>query len=82
MKTLLTHILIFISSFTFGQFAIVQDKDGYSNIRDSADKAANVKDKLNNGHFVYCFQTKGGWIDIGYTKNKADVSGYIYTMTG
>ena len=78
MKILFTHILSLFSSFTFSQFAIVQDKGGFSNVRDSAGVDANVKDKLNNGHFVYCFQTKGDWIDIGYTKNKADLSGYIY----
>jgi hypothetical protein len=78
MKILFTHILIFISSFTFAQFAIVQDKDGYCNVRDSADIAANIKDKLNNGHFVYVFQKKDNWMDIGYTKNKADLSGFIY----
>ncbi len=62
----------------FAQFAIVQDKEGYSNVRDSADIASNVTDTLKNGHFVYWFQTKGNWIDIGYTKNKKDLSGYIY----
>src|SRR5215218_6309995 len=78
MKVLSTFILIFLSSFTFAQFAIVQDKDGYSNIRKEADIASNITDTLHNGRFVYCFGKKENWTDINYTKNKADSRGYVY----
>src|SRR5215207_7147867 len=60
-----------------GKFAMLQDKDGYCNVRKSADTAANVTDKLNNGHFVYCFEKKGNWSDINYTKNEAELKGYV-----
>jgi len=78
MKILLTLIFIFLSSFTFAQFAIIQDKDGYCNVRSAADTAANVTDKLNSGHFVYCFGKKGNWTDINYTKNKEELKGHVY----
>ncbi|MDQ3682790.1 MAG: hypothetical protein M3352_06930 [Bacteroidota bacterium] len=76
MKIFLICILIFLSSFTFAQFAIIQDKDGYCNVR--KDTAANVTDTLNNGHFVYSFGKKGAWADINYTKNKENLRGYVY----
>lgn len=77
MKIFLTLILIFLSSVTFGQFAIIQDKEGYCNVRDSANAAANVIDTLKNGHFVYCFEKKGNWTDIGYLKNGEELNGYV-----
>ncbi len=77
MKILATCILIFFSPFTFGQFAIIQDREGYCNVRDSADGTSNVTDKLNNGYFVYCFEKKGNWTSIDYTKKQVDLRGYV-----
>ncbi|MEO6253116.1 MAG: hypothetical protein ABIO79_07425 [Ferruginibacter sp.] len=78
MKILFTCILFFLSSFSFGQYAIIQDKVGYSNVRSSADAEAKVKDSLNNGHLVYCFEKKGNWIDVNYKKNKVETKGFVY----
>lgn len=78
MKILSTFILTLLSCLTFGQFAIIQDKEGYCHVRDSADVASRVIDKLNNGHFVYSFEKKGNWINVDYTKNQVDLRGYVY----
>ena len=78
MKILSTFILTLLSCLTFGQFAIIQDKEGYCHVRDSADVASKVTDKLNNGHFVYSFEKKGNWINVDYTKNQANLRGYVY----
>jgi len=49
-------LALVLSNLSFAQFAIVADKDGFSNIRDSAGLESKVVDTLHNGHFVYCFK--------------------------
>jgi hypothetical protein len=78
MKPLYTFLLIFLSNLTFGQFAIISDKDGYSNIRSSAETENTITDKLENGHLIYCFENKGNWINIDYTKNNKELNGKVY----
>jgi hypothetical protein len=78
MKMLSTALLLLLSFSAFAQFAVIQDKDGYSNVRDSAHIEARLTDTLHNGHFVYCFEKKGNWVNIDYTKKQADRRGYVY----
>ena len=78
MRTILFPILILLSNLSIAQFAIVADKDGFSNIRDSAGLGGKVVDTLHNGHFVYCFGTKENWINIDYTKRKQELNAYVY----
>ena len=39
---------------------------------------SKVVDTLHNGHFVYCFETKGNWISIDYAKKKQELNAYVY----
>jgi hypothetical protein len=78
MKIFFTIWGVLISTFLSGQFAIINDKDGFSNVRNSIKTGINIIDKLPNGHFVYCLETKGNWISIDYTKNNKEFSGQIY----
>lgn len=78
MKILLPCILVFLSIFSFGQFAIIQDKDGYCNIRSSAGIDSKVIDKLENGHLVYWLEQNGNWANIEYTKNEQERDGQVY----
>ena len=77
-KSLFTLVVCFCSAFAFAQFGIVIDKDGYSNIRDSANLNEKIIDWLRNGHLVFGFETKGNWINIGYAKKNKDKMGWIY----
>jgi hypothetical protein len=61
-----------------GQFAIINDKDGNCNVRSTAESGNNITDKLENGHFVFCFEAKGNWINIDYSINNKDLNGYVY----
>ena len=76
------YILAFIilSSPTYGQVAIVRDKDGYCNIRYNANATSKVVDTLSNDKIVYCFsdQNVGEWFPIDYTKSGKELSGYIH----
>ena len=78
MKIFSAICFVLVSNFVSGQFAIIRDKDGFCNIRSSSEKGNNVIDKLENGHFVYCFETKANWTNIDYTKNNKQLNGQVY----
>ena len=78
MKQTLTFILIFCSTISFGQFAFVNDKDSLLNVREDGTMNSKVVDRLQNGHLIYCFEDKGNWTNIDYTKNNKELNGYVY----
>lgn len=78
MKTFYTFLLLMLVNLVHGQFAIINDKDGNCNVRSTAESGNNITDKLENGHFVFCFETKGNWINIDYSINNKDFNGYVY----
>jgi hypothetical protein len=78
MKQFFTLILLFSFSFSFGQFAIVNDKDSVLNVRAGGEAASKVIDKLPNGYLIYCFENKGNWTNIDYTRKGKELNGYVY----
>jgi hypothetical protein len=78
IRKILFLVLISISKYSFGQFAIISDRDGYINVRKGASKDNAIVDKLKNGHLIYCLEVKGHWTNIDYSKNNNDLTGYIY----
>lgn len=78
MKKIFTSYLCLLTTVSFGQFAIVQDSDGYVNIRSSAAITATILDTLHNGRFVWYFGNDGEWITIDYQKKGISKNGYIH----
>jgi len=78
MKQILTLLLVVYFSNSFGQFAIVADKDNFVNVRKDAAPNSKVIDELPNGQLIYCFAGKGNWTNIDYHKNGKDGNGYVY----
>lgn len=78
MKQLLTLTLLFCFSSSFGQFAIVNDKDSFLNVREDGHQSSKVVDKLPNGNLIYCFENKGTWTNIDYTHKGKEKNGYVY----
>lgn len=78
MKRIIYFFLILNFNLCFSQFGIINDLDGFVNVRSSAEKGNNISDKLENGFIVYCFEPEGNWINIDYKKNGKDLNGYIY----
>jgi hypothetical protein len=74
----LASLLTFLCGQSYGQFAIVSDKDGYCNVRRSPETGNNIADTLSRGHFVYCFDSQGNWTSIDYVKRNRDRHGYVY----
>lgn len=78
MKIIYTFLLTILSNLAIGQFAVINDKDGYSNIRRTEEIGNNIQDKLENGHFVYCMETTGNWVDIDYEIKGQSKNGCVY----
>lgn len=78
MKNLITALFLATFLNSFGQFAVVSDKDGFVNVRKEARQNSKVTDKLENGHFIYCFEPKENWINIDYSKKEKKLNGYVY----
>ena len=77
--SLLILILSSIYNYSFAQFAIVNDQDGYVNIRGTKDLGENIKEKLINDQFVYILESKDKWAYIFYMKNGAPAkNGFVY----
>lgn len=78
MKHLLFFILIVLAFHSYGQFAVVPDKDGLVNVREKGAIESKIINSLNNGHLIYCFEKNGNWINIDYTIKSKELNGYIY----
>ena len=73
-------LTLFLTHFTFAQFYIVSDKDGFANVRDSASSGSRIIDTLNNSHIVYFLEEKinSNWLKISYWRKTKDYQGYIF----
>ncbi len=78
MKKIVLLCIILSRINAFAQFAVIKDNDGYVNVRSEASKGNNISDQLKNGFVVYCFEPEKNWINIDYSKNNKDLSGYLY----
>lgn len=79
IKYSLSFLFIILISFkSLSQFAIIKDKDGFSQIRESAAVKANIVDSISNGEVVYCFEAEGNWILVEYNFNDKLKNGYIH----
>lgn len=78
MKVIRTIILLFFTVNAFSQLAVVNDVDGYVNVRFKADKNGRIDNKLLNNEVVFCFEPEGNWVNVDYKRNDEDLSGYIY----
>ncbi|MBO6185103.1 MAG: hypothetical protein J6O88_10545 [Chryseobacterium sp.] len=56
----------------------MNDKDSLLNVREDGKTNSKVVDRLQNGHLIYCFEDKGNWTNIDYTKNNKELNGYVY----
>jgi len=79
MRNMLTLLALLSFQVTFGQFAIIADKDGFTNVRKSGDIGKNIIDTLTNGQIVYCLEGENpDWRPVDYEKNGKTLSGYIH----
>jgi hypothetical protein len=74
MKTFILLLCILFTNYSFAQLAIINDADGFVNVRTSPEMGNNIQKKLKNGTLIYAFEPQGNWLPIDYQ----DGSGYIY----
>lgn len=74
IKKILTGLCLVISTQSFANYGLIQDKDGYVNVRDQASLNSKVSAKLNNGEVVSCSFDQG---DASFCYALYDVNGHI-----
>ena len=79
MKHFLFTLLVFINLQTSAQFALVESKDGFVNLRESAKSESKSVQKLKNGEVVFVdeieYSTEQTWL---YVKLNTERKGYIH----
>ncbi|WP_107037423.1 hypothetical protein [Brumimicrobium mesophilum] len=75
MKIILTVLLLTLNQTIIGQFGIIEDKDGYVNIRNSG---KNIIDTLSSEKIIYCFDLEREWFRIDYDLSRQNKSGYVH----
>ncbi len=78
MKPLTSLISIIFSLPLFCQFGVITDKDGFVNIRSSAEITNSIIETVKSGEIVYCFKAEGDWLHVDYHLGEWNKSGYIH----
>lgn len=94
MKTLITlKLILFLTTSVFGQFAIIQDKDGFTNVRSEPDANSKIIYKLRDNEVFFYYEDTYGtkaentdWIPVMIPKNQFSIrtdnfgphNGYIH----
>lgn len=78
----LLTMLLLSTFYVYAQVAVIQDADGYVNVRSGPDKSASVADTLHNGHIVIAYDDSDGnpgWNVVFYNKGtQTSLMGYIH----
>ena len=82
MKYWCVFALFFFSFSSFAQFAVINDKDGYVNIRSDSSKTSKIVGKIASGTVFYIFQyyenEKSEWIDFSCLEGSCKISGFVH----
>ncbi|NML37615.1 SH3 domain-containing protein [Chitinophaga sp. G-6-1-13] len=78
MKYIGSLMLLLAGMQAQAQFGIIQDKDGYTNVREGAGISRKIADKVANGEIVYTWEKQGEWFDINYRRNGEIQGGFVH----
>lgn len=78
MKIFFSIFLLFLCRFSFSQYAIIKDKDGYVNVRTEPRTGSATVMKLENNWPIYVEDHSGNWEYISFTKKGKEYNGYVY----
>ncbi|RBL92174.1 SH3 domain-containing protein [Chitinophaga flava] len=78
MKYISGLILMLWAQQVCAQMALVQDKDGYTNIRKNAGVSQTVIGKVLDGDIVYLLEPEGEWYNIDYYHEGEISGGFIH----
>src|SRR5258706_11040426 len=74
MRFHLSFAFIFIAIYSSGQFAKIDDKDGYVNIRKKPDIKSEITGKFTEQDIFWCLWPEGDWYQVDFKAG----SGYIH----
>lgn len=76
MKHIFSILLVLVFSHLYGQFAIVNDPEGFVFVRKTPEISKNIIDTIPNGQvFFRSYEPTGNWYEVEYGNN---FYGYIY----
>jgi hypothetical protein len=82
MKKFIIYLLLFTCLNVNAQFAIIQSKDGYVHVRETAELGKNIKQKLSNGSIVIIdeleLESSTDWIPVIYNLETQNKNGFIH----
>ena len=82
MKNIITlYFIIFLSITSFSQLAVIQDNDGYTNLRETPDSNSKILYRIPDSEVFsyYDIDDDSDWIKIGVSKNKFSKICLLYT---
>ena len=77
MRKILLLLIVFHSYFVHAQFGIVQDKDGFVNVREEENTTSKILQKINNGTVLAIDQevANSQWVLVEY---EPEANGYVF----
>ncbi|SKA40742.1 hypothetical protein SAMN04488128_105257 [Chitinophaga eiseniae] len=78
MKYIGAVMLLSIGMQAQAQFGVIQDKDGYTNVREGAGISRKIADKLQDGEVVYTWEQEGEWCNINYHRKNEIEGGFVH----
>jgi hypothetical protein len=76
-NNLIILILLLISKVSFAQFYVVQDPDGFVNVRSEPNAKSKVLTTLSNGKVVYIYEPEG-FTPVEFKENQDTLQAFIY----
>ena len=76
-STLFILLFLFLEE-TTAQFALIQDSEGFVNVRSDLSFKNNVTDTLASNRIVWCFEAEGDWYNVDYYKKSNYGNGYVH----
>lgn len=83
MKKIFLIVFFLVYTVVSAQFARIQDKDGFVNVREEANENAKILGKIHSNEMVFLIENEPeieGWVYSFYkSKTKNELSGYIHS---
>lgn len=78
MRLTSIFILLLITQSAIAQFALIEDKEGFVNVRRSGEYGDNIIDTLRNGDIVFSFELQNDWYPIDYKEKGENRTGFVH----
>jgi len=70
MRSLILILVIFLNNLVFGQVAVIQDEDGFTNVRKIPDSKSEITHKIKDSEIFSYEESENDWVKVYIPKNK------------